>query len=131
MSQTRLAKVNSQHVPSVLWNGEHRQFFTWHANLIRELRNEGLESCVRPNFIVPVVPHAALEAYDNGRANPAQSQLVFQYQSKVESNDVKCQKALGLLTSTIGDDMQQRFDHIISDYAMSSREKVFLSLIHI
>ena len=118
MSQTRMAKINSQQAPKCLWNGEHRQFFTWHNNLVKDLRSEGLESCIRPNFVLPVIPQAALDAVENGRATSAQSTLVYQYQTKAEAIDVKCQKALGLLTSTIGDDMEQRFDHIISDYTI-------------
>ncbi len=125
MSQTRLAKTNSQSVPKVLWNGEHRQFFSWHANVVRELRSEGLESCIRPNFVIPLIPQAAMDAVENGRANAAQSTLVFQYQTKMESNDIKCQKAFGLISSSIGEDMEQRFDHIISNRAISSRDKVF------
>ena len=88
------------------------------------MRNEGLESCIRPNFIVPVVPHAALEAVANNRANALQNTVVFQYQSKLESNDIKCQKALGILTSTLGEDMEQRFDDIISAADFTTRDKV-------
>ena len=93
--------------------------------MVRELRSEGLESCIRPNFVIPLIPQAAMDAVENGRANAAQSTLVFQYQTKMESNDIKCQKALGLISSSIGEDMEQRFDHIISNRAFSSRDKVF------
>jgi hypothetical protein len=106
-------------------NGEHRQFYSWNASVIKELRNEGLESCIRPNFIIPVVPIAAIEAVENGRATVIQNTIVYQYNIKIEQNDVKCQKALGIITSSIGEDMEQRFDHIISNNNLSSRDKVF------
>jgi len=125
MSQAKLSKVNNQQPQRALWNGEHRLFFPWHAGVVRDLRSEGLESCIRPNFVVPVVPHAALEAVANGRANAVQNTVVYQYQSKLESNDIKCQKALGMLTSTLGEDMEQRFDYIISAFDLSARDKVF------
>ena len=60
MSQTRLSKVQGQHGPKVLWNGEHRQFYQWNNSFIKELRSEGLESCIRNNFVIPVAPQAAI-----------------------------------------------------------------------
>ena len=124
MSQTRLAKVNGVVVPKTLWNGEHRQFFTWKASLIKDLRSEGLESCIRPNFPIPVIPRAAIDAVEDGRGTPAQMTLAYQYQAKVEQNDIKCQKALGMLTSTIGADVEQRYDHIISADRLSDRKPI-------
>ena len=79
----------------VLWNGEYRQFFMWNNQLVKDLRSEGLEGCIRHDFVVPLIPRAALDAVVDGRATAAQWTLAFQYQAKVEQNDTKCQKALG------------------------------------
>jgi hypothetical protein len=89
MSQTRLAKANVQSK----WNGEHRSFYSWNTSVIKDLRSEGLEACIRPNFLEPIVPLAALEAVENNRGTVVQNSAVYQYQTKLEQNDVKCQKS--------------------------------------
>ena len=43
----------------------------------------------------------------------------------MEQNDIKYQKALDILTSTIGEDVEQRYDYIINSRLLSSREKIF------